>query len=65
VAAGQPDLAGLAAVFEPAQPLELIILCGWYPTLSTVITSVRLPLEPWAAVRFPRSEQRTKEGDQV
>lgn len=42
----------LAAIFEPAQLLELVILCGWYRTLSTVITSVRLPLEPWAA-RFP------------
>jgi 4-carboxymuconolactone decarboxylase len=42
----------LAAVYEPAQLIELIILCGWYRTLSTVITSVQLPLEPWAA-RFP------------
>jgi 4-carboxymuconolactone decarboxylase len=42
----------LAAIFEPAQLLELILLCGWYRTLSTVITSVQLPLEPWAA-RFP------------
>lgn len=55
---------GLAAIFEPAQLLELLILCGWYRTLSTVITSVGLPLEPWAA-RFPPSEQRTEEGDQV
>jgi 4-carboxymuconolactone decarboxylase len=52
----------LAAIFEPAQLLELIILCGWYRTLSTVITSLRLPLESWAA-RFPRSEQhRTGDG---
>jgi 4-carboxymuconolactone decarboxylase len=42
----------LAAIFEPAQLIELIILCGWYRTLSTVITSVQLPLEPWAP-RFP------------
>jgi 4-carboxymuconolactone decarboxylase len=48
----------LAAILEPAQLLELIVLCGWYRTLSTVITSARLPLEPWAA-RFPPSEQRT------
>jgi 4-carboxymuconolactone decarboxylase len=55
---------GLTAIFEPAQLLELIILCGWYRTLSAVINSVRLPLEPWAA-RFPRSEQRTEQGEQV
>jgi 4-carboxymuconolactone decarboxylase len=42
----------LAAIFEPAQLIELIILCGWYRTLSTVITSLQLPLEPWAP-RFP------------
>jgi hypothetical protein len=36
-------------IYEPAQLLELIILCGWYRTLSTVITTVGLPLEPWAA----------------
>jgi 4-carboxymuconolactone decarboxylase len=42
----------LAATFEPAQLLELLILCGWYRTLATVITSLRLPLEPWAP-RFP------------
>ncbi|GAA5126795.1 carboxymuconolactone decarboxylase family protein [Pseudonocardia adelaidensis] len=53
----------LAVTLEPAQLLELIILCGWYRTLSTVITSVRLPLETWAA-RFPRSEQGTEEGVQ-
>ncbi|TWF77434.1 hypothetical protein FHX44_113343 [Pseudonocardia hierapolitana] len=54
----------LAAILEPAQLLELIVLCGWYRTLSTVITSMRLPLEPWAP-RFPWSEQRTEQGEQV
>jgi hypothetical protein len=39
----------LTKIHEPAQPLELIILCGWFRTLSTVITSVGLPCEPWAA----------------
>ena len=42
----------LAAILEPAQLIELVVLCGWYRTLSTVIASVRLPCEPWAA-RFP------------
>lgn len=46
----------LTQIYEPPQLLELIILCGWYRTLSTVITSVQLPLEPWAA-RFPREQQ--------
>ncbi|MHA6619213.1 carboxymuconolactone decarboxylase family protein [Pseudonocardia sp. DLS-67] len=55
---------GLTESFEPAQLLELIILCGWYRTLSTVINTLRLPLEPWAA-RFPRSEQRTEAGEQA
>jgi 4-carboxymuconolactone decarboxylase len=49
----------LAASYEPAQLIELIVLCGWYRTLSTMITSVRLPLEPWAA-RFPPPVQRTE-----
>jgi hypothetical protein len=54
----------LAAMLEPAQLLELIILCGWYRTLSSVITSVGLPLEPWAP-RFPPSEQRAEEPEQL
>lgn len=59
-----PTWRELAAIFEPAQLIELLVLCGWYRTLSTVITSLRLPLEPWAP-RFPRSEQRAEERDQV
>jgi 4-carboxymuconolactone decarboxylase len=46
----------LAVAYEPAQVLELLALCGWYRTLSTVINSVGLPLEPWAA-RFPHHQQ--------
>jgi 4-carboxymuconolactone decarboxylase len=42
----------LAGIFEPAQLIELIILCGWYRTLSTLINTLRLPFEPWAA-RYP------------
>jgi hypothetical protein len=38
----------LAAPLEPAQLLELIILCGWY----------RRP-------RFPPSEQRTEQPEQL
>ena len=43
----------LRDTYDPAQIVEILLLCGWYRTLSTVITSTRLPLEPWAA-RFPR-----------
>lgn len=42
----------LQKAYDDAQLLELLLLTGWYRTLSTVITSVALPLESWAA-RFP------------
>jgi 4-carboxymuconolactone decarboxylase len=42
----------LQDIYDDAHLLELLLLAGWYRTLSTVITSVELPLEPWAA-RFP------------
>jgi len=53
----------LTEIYEPAQLLELIILCGWYRTLSTVITTVGLPFEPWAAriAREASPEQRLAE----
>jgi alkylhydroperoxidase family enzyme len=41
-------------LYDDAQLVELLLLAGWYRTLSTVITSTALPLEPWAA-RFPAS----------
>jgi len=44
--------ARLQAIYDDAHLLELLLLAGWYRTLSTVIMSVALPLEPWAA-RFP------------
>ncbi|QPP11167.1 carboxymuconolactone decarboxylase family protein [Streptomyces bathyalis] len=42
----------LQVIYDDAQLVELLVLTGWYRTLSTVITSVALPLESWAA-RFP------------
>ncbi|MFC0626004.1 carboxymuconolactone decarboxylase family protein [Kribbella deserti] len=45
-------LAALRAVYTEAQVLELLLLAGWYRTLSTVILSAELPRESWAA-RFP------------
>jgi 4-carboxymuconolactone decarboxylase len=38
---------------DDAYVVELLLLAGWYRTLSTVITSADLPLESWAR-RFPR-----------
>lgn len=45
-------LAGLEARYTPAQLLELVTLCGWYRTLSAVISAARLEGESWGA-RFP------------
>jgi 4-carboxymuconolactone decarboxylase len=42
----------LQATYDDAQLLELLLLAGWYRTLSTVITSIELPLETWGA-QFP------------
>ena len=39
--------------YDDAQLIELILLNGWYRTLSTLINATELPLESWAA-RFPR-----------
>lgn len=42
----------LQQAYDDAQLVELLLLTGWYRTLSTVMTSVALPFEAWAA-RFP------------
>ncbi|GAA3390902.1 carboxymuconolactone decarboxylase family protein [Cryptosporangium minutisporangium] len=42
----------LAAVRSSAQIIEIVLLCGWYRTLATLIRSADLPPEEWAA-RFP------------
>jgi alkylhydroperoxidase family enzyme len=39
--------------FDDAQIIELAVTSGWYHTISYVIATARVPLEPWAA-RFPR-----------
>jgi alkylhydroperoxidase family enzyme len=44
--------AELERHFGPQQILELVITCGWYHTISFVIRTARVELEPWAA-RFP------------
>lgn len=47
-----PTWASLATLYDEQQLIELLLLAGWYRTLSTVINAVEIPLEPWAA-RFP------------
>jgi len=49
----------LQATYDDAQLLELLLLAGWYRTLSTVITSVALPLETWGA-RFPDKSEPSR-----
>jgi alkylhydroperoxidase family enzyme len=44
--------AELEVHFTAAQILELVIICGWYHTISFVINAASVQLEPWAA-RFP------------
>ena len=39
----------LAAAFEAAQLLELIVLAGYYHAISYVVNGCRVPLESWAA----------------
>ena len=43
----------LAAIWSPAQLVELLMLAGWYHAISYVCNAARVPLEPWGA-RWPR-----------
>ena len=44
----------LAAEWQQAQILELLILAGWYHSVAYLVNGVRLDPEPWAA-RFPQA----------
>jgi alkylhydroperoxidase family enzyme len=35
--------------YDDAQVVELLLLAGWYRTLSTVINALEIPLETWGA----------------
>jgi alkylhydroperoxidase family enzyme len=48
------EFAGLAAHYDEAQILEIILLCGFYRTVSYLANGLALPLEEKAA-RFPAS----------
>jgi 4-carboxymuconolactone decarboxylase len=39
----------LAAVWSPAQLVELLMLAGWYHSISYVCNAARVPLEEWGA----------------
>jgi len=42
----------LAARYDEAQLVELLVIAGWYRTLAYVINAARVALEPWGR-RFP------------
>jgi alkylhydroperoxidase family enzyme len=44
--------------YSEPQLLELIVLAGWYRTISNVINALRIEHEPWA----PRFPNRTPDG---
>jgi alkylhydroperoxidase family enzyme len=46
------EFAGLSAHFDDAKIFEVILLCGFYRTVSYLANALRLPLEAKAA-RFP------------
>lgn len=48
------EFASLAAHYDEAQILEILLLCGFYRTVSSLANALKLPLEDYAA-RFPRA----------
>ncbi|BAM92389.1 carboxymuconolactone decarboxylase [Bradyrhizobium oligotrophicum S58] len=50
----ETEFARLRACYTEDQVLEIILLCGFYRTVSCLANALGLPLEPRAA-RFPRS----------
>jgi hypothetical protein len=50
---GQADISDdlwrlLCAAFSDANPLDLLLLCGWYHAVSFAARAARVPLEPGA-----------------
>ena len=52
-ALGDDEFASLAAHYSEAQILEIMLLCGFYRTVSYIANGLKLPLEATAA-RFPK-----------
>jgi alkylhydroperoxidase family enzyme len=48
------EFAALSAHYDEAQILEIMLLCGFYRTVSYLANGLRLPLEETAA-RFPQA----------
>jgi alkylhydroperoxidase family enzyme len=51
-----PLWTGLKALFSDEAIIEIIMLVGYYRTVSTLTITLRLPLEQFAA-RFPQADQ--------
>jgi alkylhydroperoxidase family enzyme len=51
---GDEEFKTLAAHYDDAKIFEIILLCGFYRTVSYIANGLALPLEPNAA-RFPRT----------
>ncbi len=49
------EFDGLRAHYDDSQILEILLLCGFYRTVSCMANALDLPLEPGAA-RFPVAE---------
>jgi alkylhydroperoxidase family enzyme len=49
----EAEFAALKAHYDEAQIVEIILLCGFYRTVSYLANGLALPLEP-NAVRFPQ-----------
>ena len=47
------EFAALAAHYDEAKIFEIILLCGFYRTVSYLANGLKLPLEETAA-RFPQ-----------
>ncbi|CAL79886.1 conserved hypothetical protein; putative Carboxymuconolactone decarboxylase family protein [Bradyrhizobium sp. ORS 278] len=52
----EAEFAGLRACYAEDQVLEIILLCGFYRTVSYLANALGLPLERGAA-RFPRAAE--------
>jgi alkylhydroperoxidase family enzyme len=48
------EFAALRAHYDEAQILEVLLLCGFYRTVSYISNGLKLPLEETAA-RFPKA----------
>jgi alkylhydroperoxidase family enzyme len=52
-ALGDDEFTALAAHYDEAQIFEILLLCGFYRTVSYLANTLKLPLEETAA-RFPK-----------